>query len=101
MDKFVYRYVVHYYIKSVDNDEFGVLAVRKKEVKIPVLRETEHTFVVKIKNKEKRIYKKAVSTYAYENKADAERNFIFRNKRHIKIMQEKCKLISELIENHG
>ncbi len=95
--KTLYRYEIEY------TSEDGDTQIRLSE--FPVVRETEHCYFINPRyypHKEKRIRKKAMSTYAYDTKEKAKQQFIARTNTRIRwfdFWMKECQKGLELIEN--
>lgn len=80
-EKFIYRYERRYLDEYVDEH-----TIKIKLEKFLVIKETPKTYVIKLwNNKEKRVFKDAVRTYAYDTIEKAKDNFIKRCKKQIQI----------------
>lgn len=91
----LYRYEIEY--KSYDDDTQVYLR------EYPVIKETESTYLIKVNYSfNKRVFKNAMNSYAYNNKEDAREHFIRRTKKRVawyKFWIRECKKGLELIKN--
>jgi len=83
--KYIYRYERRYHDEYVDKNTVSI-----KLEKFLVIKETPHTYVIKLwNNKEKRVFKDAKRTFAYDTIEKAKLNFIRRCKKQIQICKSQ------------